>query len=371
MENLENKMIYKHNDLVQASYRLSISEQRVIAVLASLVNPNDNEFKPYRFAVKDFIKLIDTKSKNMYQVVEKLTDGLRNKGLTIRKNENGTTSILKINWLSSIEYFPGEGVVELCFDPKLKPVLLQLKTHFTSYKLKDVMTFRSTYSFRIYELLKQYLKLGERLFLLEDLRNLLGIEPEEYKLYGDFKRKILLTAQKDINEKTDVEFDFEEIKTGRKVGKIRFFIKNKAKANSLKRPEHEINVADIEKLWQVIVAAGGEDVSRSFIKEQLVFIQTVLNTEDPVEYFLEKVTVLKQQTRIKKTIEDALVYFIKNDSKPGTNKSEVTEVKKEDNKTRDKKGAYMRLMYGQADETETKRELKPNTPKLRRRVRSI
>ena len=75
-----------------------------------------------------------------------------------------------------------------------------------------MVSFNSQYSGRIYELLKQYQSIGLRIFKIEDLRLLLGIEIGEYKLYGDFKRKILLKAQKEINHDSELFIDLRKSK---------------------------------------------------------------------------------------------------------------------------------------------------------------
>jgi hypothetical protein len=92
------------------------------------------------------------------------------------------------------------------------------------------MQLKSSFSIRIYELLKQYENFKERSFLVEDLRTMLGIEADEYPKYGNFKQKVLNVAQKEIAEKTDISFEYEETKVGRGVGKIRFFITTQKKA---------------------------------------------------------------------------------------------------------------------------------------------
>ena len=57
---------------------------------------------------------------------------------------------------------------------------------------------------------------------MEDLRKLLKAD-EIYPLYADFKRYILQRTQKELKKNSDISFDFEEIKTGRKVTSIRFY----------------------------------------------------------------------------------------------------------------------------------------------------
>ena len=130
-----HEIVKKANSLIEASYKLSVNEQRLILMLASSIKREDTDFQGYRISIREFSKLLDLRNKNVYREVEELVVGLREKSLKIYQ-EN---SILHLGWLSSIEYFTGEGMLELCFDPKLKLFLLDLKDRFTSYKLKQII----------------------------------------------------------------------------------------------------------------------------------------------------------------------------------------------------------------------------------------
>ncbi|EPY2286813.1 replication initiation protein [Clostridium sporogenes] len=223
----DNKLIIKSNYIVEASYKLSLAEQRIIYVLTSMINQNDKEFKTYRLTVKEFVEILGTKNKDMYSRVANYVEGLRERDLTIIKEK----SILKTKWLSSAEYFIDDGYVELCFDPKLKPYLLMLKERFTKLSLQQMVSFKSQYSGRIYELLKQYQNIGQRIFEINELKELLGISFDKYNQYGLFKQRILSKAKKEINSDSDLIIEFEEIKTGRKVTSIKFYIKCNKKNN--------------------------------------------------------------------------------------------------------------------------------------------
>jgi plasmid replication initiation protein len=260
---MKNNIVRKANSLVEAAYKLSINQQKVVLLLASSIKPGDENFQPYQINIKDFANLLGLKNKNFYNEISHLTKDLLSRTLSIATED----SLLQINWLSSVQYFKGSGVIELCFDPKMKPYLLQMKERFTTYRLKEVIQLKSSFSIRIYELLKQYEKIGERIFLLEALRQHLGIGSEEYLLYGDFKRRVLLASQAELAAKTNISFDFEEIKEGRKVTKIRFVIHAQASEESfdpvvqgalfqlaehgnLANPELEIILAELPKEYQ-------------------------------------------------------------------------------------------------------------------------
>jgi plasmid replication initiation protein len=90
------------------------------------------------------------------------------------------------------------------------------------------MQFKSIHAIRIYELLKQYQDIGERTLSLEELRDYCGVK-NKFKNYPDLERYVLLIAQREINEKSDIHFEFERIKPSRKIEGIKFIIsKNKA-----------------------------------------------------------------------------------------------------------------------------------------------
>ncbi len=224
---MENKMIRKANHLIEASYKLSAIEQKVIAILASAIKPDDVDFKHYPIKIRDFQDFTGTTSNN-YERLEDVILGLKEKNLKIiYPNDEGKKVILNVSWLSSTRYTEGSGTIDLCFDPSLKPFFLQLKNRFTNYRLKNVVQLKSQFSIRIYELLKQYEKVGHRLFNISDLRTILGVEEGQYKLYADFKRKVILVAQDELAKKTDISFSFEEIKIGHGIGQVRFYIKSK------------------------------------------------------------------------------------------------------------------------------------------------
>lgn len=294
---VKNNLIVKSNYIVEASYKLSVGEQRVIYVLTSMINKDDADFKLYKFTAKEFADIIGTKSKNIYSQVSQYVEALRDRDLTIIKEK----SILKTKWLSSAEYFVDEGYVELEFSPKLKPYLLLLKERFTKLSLEQMVSFNSQYSGRIYELLKQYQNIGVRIFKIEDLKSLLGIEIGEYKLYGDFKRKILLKAQKEINSDSGLLIDFEEIKKGRKVESIRFIIKANIKAIS------EVCATKEGKCTKKVEKCSTELISevKSIFEENITGLEAkfILNTaKGDINIIKEKYALSQNISKIKSIV---------------------------------------------------------------------
>ena len=231
----QRDLIVKSNRLIEASYRLSTQEQRLILLMASMIKPEDKDFHTYQIKVRDFNHIVGIKGEGGYDKTKDVTRRLLERVLNIKKEK----SLLQINWLSSAEYFGGKGYVELSFDPKLKPYLLQLKEFFTQYRLKDVVRLKRSYSIRIYELLKQYESIGKRSLDLSELRRVLGLQPNEYKQYGHLKSRILKPAQKELEKSTDLKFAFKEKKQGRRVSGIVFHIQNNRRKKAAQEPEEK------------------------------------------------------------------------------------------------------------------------------------
>lgn len=246
---MKNKLVRKSNFLVEAAYKLSAVEQKIILVLASMIKMGDREFAPYSLEIRKMSHFIGLDTKADYGYLKDVTKALMEKVFVIRTPE----SVIQTHWLSSAEYFPGSGVVEFTFDPKLKPFLLQLKERFTTYRLHDVVQLRSAFSIRLYELLKEYEKVGARAFEVLDLKRILGLDDNHYPLYADFKKRVIVPAQKELAAKTDITFTFEEIKTGRAITKVRFLIQtNTNYQRPVALPEEIVSDPELESLCTLL-----------------------------------------------------------------------------------------------------------------------
>jgi plasmid replication initiation protein len=232
----DSNLVIKANLLVEASYRLTTMEQKIILALASKIQVSDSELKTYSLSIREFCDLLGIQGNNQYTRLRKTTLGLMKKAFEIRINEK---DVVQVSWLSFAKYRDQQGIVDLQFAPFLKEYLIELRKNFTSYTLSNVVRLKHSYSIRLYELLKQYEKIGERTFDFEDLLSKLGLAGTSYKTFGNLKSRVLVPATTELNEMTDLKIDFTEIKSGRKVVGIRFSIGKNTK-NIPEQPTPEV-----------------------------------------------------------------------------------------------------------------------------------
>ena len=70
----KNYIVKKSNYFIMnCSYDLSLEEQKLILTLSSMVQPADEEFKPYKFKISDFIKLLGVETQTKYTEIPKIT----------------------------------------------------------------------------------------------------------------------------------------------------------------------------------------------------------------------------------------------------------------------------------------------------------
>ena len=107
-------------------------------------------------------------------------------------------------------------MIQIIFAPRVIPFVTRLDKEFTSYRLEKIGKLSSVYAVRMYELLVQFISLGKREFEIAKLRETLALG-SEYSATIDFKRYVLDTSVKQINEHTDITTSYTQRKTGRTI----------------------------------------------------------------------------------------------------------------------------------------------------------
>jgi len=246
----KNHLVTQSNHLIEARHAqsLTVREQKIVLTFVSMIQPSDEDFKVYSLSIKDFHKLVELKGREHYTQIKSIIRKLMTRTIEIPKEDGG---YLITHWATHVEYISGKGIIQFSFEPKLKPYLLQLKRTFTSYRLSNILSLGSYYAIRIYELLKKWETAGKWRTSVEHLKNLLGITQKSYKLYGNLKNRVIKPSIEELNNKTDINVTYEEIKEGRSVVSLVFYIKQIKKPlfemeNVLyKKNESEVEVASL------------------------------------------------------------------------------------------------------------------------------
>lgn len=204
--------------IIEARFTLTARQNDILDIIFTKLENDDKT--DYVIDINLYKKIYKTNTSNIYRDMEKAVESFEGKGLSLTKaNSRGR---IYFAWFSKINYVPSEGKIILRMDPELKLLFLDVKKRIY-YNIKYTLNFKSVYSKRIYYYLKSFEDTGWRIDNLDVLRKKLQC-PESYNKFSDFKRFVLNPAFNEINESSDMDFKYEEIKTGRKVTKLKFFI---------------------------------------------------------------------------------------------------------------------------------------------------
>ncbi len=219
----EKFIVVQSNELVEASYspELTTRAHKIARFILSLISPEDKDLKLYTVPISTLKGFLGYKENttwgNFYPEIKDIADRLNQEPIVIKSGEKVTTAY----FIAGYEIDAAARTVTFEVSLLLKPYLLALKRNFTRYPLNYISQLRSAYSIRLYELLCQYKNIGHRTFELNTLQLLLG---SNYEFYGNFKDKVLMIAKRDLVANTDIDFEYSEIKTARKVTGLRFTI---------------------------------------------------------------------------------------------------------------------------------------------------
>ncbi|WP_297430061.1 replication initiation protein [Clostridium sp.] len=295
--------IYQSNKLIEASYTFTVLEQKLIRLLASMVKKDDEDFKEYKFRAIDLSKTLNIHKKTIYKELDQITDKLMSRYI---KFKNDDTEKFKKRHLIKIADFEN-GILTMKIDEDMKEFYLKLNWY-TKYQLQNIMQFKSTYSFRLYELLKQYENIGYRVISIDNLRIIFDINKDQYPKYANLKQKVINIAVNEINKNSDLSIEFEELKDGRKVISIKFIIKS----NSNSKNETAITGATETEIKETNLI---KQVQSIFYKHSITELEAskILKTaKNDVDIINQKYNIICQTNNIK-NIVGATIQAIKED----------------------------------------------------------
>lgn len=270
--------VQKSNALISAKYKLNLWEMRIFIKMVMMVDYTDSENQEYKISLKELVDNFDLDGQRAsYERLRKGAASLQDRTIIFNRTDEETGEIITVRakFLSSIQTKAGgkhSNFITVKFDSLLRPLLLDLK-EYTTYELRHILKLPTAYSVRMYELLTSnkyrtytqfeigLAELKQQIGAIETeynaAKNKLIIKKDNYPRFGAFRQKILLKAQEHLAAFTDISFEFEPLKDGRKVTRIRFIVNRSSEhlryIDSAKLPE--ITPEDISQEEQAIVAS--------------------------------------------------------------------------------------------------------------------
>ena len=232
---MEDDLVVKDNALINASYSLSLVEQRLILLATVAIRKNVHKMdldcldrKPIRISASDYINTFHVDPSSAYKSLKDACKTLFARQFSYQENIDGRIANMTSRWVQKIGYIDNSATVVFTFADDVIPLVTELQKHFTSYEIKQTAHLTSGYAIRLYELLIAWRSAGKTPQIkLEDFRKKLGVDENGYPKMEVFKRRVLEPAIEQINKHTDIKATYEQHKEGRSIVAFSFKFKQK------------------------------------------------------------------------------------------------------------------------------------------------
>jgi plasmid replication initiation protein len=234
------------NQIARARHALKVQEQRFVLWIVGKIDPfakNDSENSfTFEISVSEYAALIGRPVQgSLYKELEDVTTGLLSKVIEVAVP--GKRERDKFQWLSDAKYKDGEGKVLVEVHKRMKPFLMALQREFARIPILEAVRLRSRYSIAFYQMCCSWYgsKVRSWSMNIEELREWLHIEDDEFEMVGHLKARVIDQAKEELDAKARISFRVEAVKEGRKVAGWKFkVVDNQPK----QRPKGSVRLPD-------------------------------------------------------------------------------------------------------------------------------
>lgn len=200
-----------HNNLIEAHYKFTREQQLILLQVAKTLQEKDifeeNKHQKVTYNLQEIQTLLNISD---YRTVRGVIKSLQRCIMTYKNLEERWEADVNIFIYS--KYHAG-GSIDIEIHSEMLQFFKRLNEHFTKLNMKEIVSFKSQYSIRVYELCRklQFIKSPykqEKIYSVDEFQKMIG---STYKKWQDLENKVLSVAKNEINDNTFVYFDYEPI----------------------------------------------------------------------------------------------------------------------------------------------------------------
>lgn len=286
-----NHIVTKSNQLNEIEpCGMSLQGLRFFSIYLSKINPLKVHTRKVYFRLRDFQKIMELKEVKRRDLIKSINDILtQTVGIPLSYDDEEFSRFQVFKKCTIMKDDVGERIVVIDAHDDALPLMFNLKGHYFKYKLWNALRPKSRNQLRMYEILKQYERAGERIITVERLKKYLGIKEDEYTRYQNFKTRVLDKCQKALAEQTDISFTYEPYGyrgPGGKVIQLKFTItKNENFEDDLQLEKFiDLNSLSIQS---AIAEVGEPDDEEAGYSDRILFLMDACDNTFTGDQMLE------------------------------------------------------------------------------------
>lgn len=236
-----SNLVVKTNRLNTATQNLSLTEVRIMQL--AIVDARETGLgltsdSPLTISSSRYAEAFGVSRQSAYEAILKAEKTLFDRRFSFLDDDD---KMVKSRWVQRVKYLDDEASIEVILTYDVVKEVTRIDGYeqfFTQYLLEQTANMNSAYSVRLYELLVQW-KTAKKtpVFELQQFREQLGVENDEYQRMYDFKNRVLDVAIKEINEVADLKVSYKQKKKGRRIIGFEFAV-----LSNKKRDKKEVGI---------------------------------------------------------------------------------------------------------------------------------
>jgi len=257
----DSQQLMKHNNIIRASYKLNLSEIRLLALVVRTLQPSKLN---YEIHASEYSTAYGVDIKTAYGALIEASENLFDRRFTAYTDKSKKL----MHWVQTIEYFNEKGKVGVKIAEDFMGYLIQLKENFTVLDFNELSKLKSAYSVRIFEVLKSYQYLNTVVLSLDDIRRYFDLKKDYSQ--NNIQEKILKPALSQIDAVTSLEVTYEPIKEGRRIVGYRFDIKTKTKKAVKKEKKPALAAVEFSSRLEIELFKQLQQVRPAITQEEVL-----------------------------------------------------------------------------------------------------
>lgn len=227
-----HNVVVSNDFILHSASNLTLNEMKLLRLIITQCEQHDTKFYTFSLKAKDFAKLLEVDPHDMRKHLRTMTRHIMSEVLEIEDAKTGDW--LQFHWTDECQY--KSGIVTIKISDRLAPYLLELKGHFTRYKLEEILPFRSTHALKIYEVLianiddykQPHADKYSIVSVSMDTLRIVTKTQDKYPRFNNFNTRVLTPAVKEINRVSKYHVTATPYRTGHAVSGIDFMVESQA-----------------------------------------------------------------------------------------------------------------------------------------------
>lgn len=249
MRKQKDEILLKDNILVKTKYDLNTIENKLFTMILFKMQKEGDLLK-CKMTHSQIKEIVKNKNENSIRGISELLEKLSNKKIHIQEiKQNQKNSIWhKYNLINGHSYDDEYNTFEIEASEKIYSLVCKKFKGggYTPVNMSVFLSLKNPYAQRLYDLLRLWSGVKSKItYRFEELKMYFMLE-ESYPEYGNFKRRVVMPAIKELNSTGYFKIEIEEIKSGRKVEAINFIVKDLDKRVYFDKVENQ-NIIELDK----------------------------------------------------------------------------------------------------------------------------